>query len=58
MINDTIVAISTPIGISALSITRLSGNNALNIAKKLTKSSDFTPRYAHLKYIYNYFLNF
>lgn len=52
-INDTIVAISTPIGISALSITRLSGNNALNIAKKLTKSNDFTPRYAHLKYIYN-----
>ena len=53
MQNDTIVAISTPIGISALSITRLSGKNALNIAQKITKSNHFTPRYAHLKYIYN-----
>lgn len=51
--NDTIVAISTPIGISALSIIRLSGNNALEIAKSLTKSNHFKPRYAHLKYIYN-----
>ncbi|RAX53869.1 tRNA uridine-5-carboxymethylaminomethyl(34) synthesis GTPase MnmE [Helicobacter sp. 16-1353] len=53
MNNDTIVAISTPIGISALSIVRLSGENALLIAKKLTKSQHLKPRYAHLKYIYN-----
>lgn len=53
MNNDTIVAISTPIGISALSIVRLSGKDALIIAKKLTKSQNLEPRYAHLKYIYN-----
>lgn len=51
--NDTIVAISTPVGISALSIIRLSGSLSLDIAKKLTKSNHFKPRYAHLKYIYN-----
>lgn len=51
--NDTIVAISTQVGISAISIVRLSGEDALNIAKKLTKSTNLTPRYAHLKYIYN-----
>lgn len=51
--DDTIVAISTPIGTSAISIVRLSGNKALEIAKILTKSSQFTPRYAYLKYLYN-----
>ncbi len=51
--NDTIVAISTTIGISALSIVRLSGKDALEIAKSITKSTNFKPRYAHLKYIYN-----
>ncbi|RDU64836.1 tRNA uridine-5-carboxymethylaminomethyl(34) synthesis GTPase MnmE [Helicobacter sp. MIT 14-3879] len=51
--NDTIVAISTPIGVSAIGIVRLSGKNSINIAKKITKMSSFLPRYAHLKYLYD-----
>lgn len=53
MINDTIVAISTQIGLSAISIIRLSGSKAIEIANKLTKSTSIKPRYAHLKYIYD-----
>lgn len=51
--NDTIVAISTAVGVSAIAIVRLSGANALTIAKNITKSHDIRPRYAHLKYLYN-----
>jgi len=36
--NDTICAISTPFGSGAISIIRLSGNNAISIFKKV-----FTP---------------
>ncbi len=50
---DTIVAISTPIGISAISIVRICGNDALFIAKKITKQHSIKPRYAYLKYLYN-----
>ena len=50
---NTIVAISTQIGISAISIVRLSGEESLPIALNLTRSKKLTPRYAHLKYIYN-----
>ena len=35
---DTIAAISTPIGIGAIGITRLSGPNAFKIAEKFFKS--------------------
>lgn len=52
-LDETIVAISTAIGISAISIVRLCGKNALNIAKILTKSQDLSPRFAYLKYIYD-----
>ena len=53
MKNDTIVAISTAIGVSAIAIVRLSGADALKIAKQITKSPQITPRYAHLKYLYD-----
>lgn len=53
MNNDTIVAISSAIGVSAIGIVRLSGKNALNIALKITKSQEILPRYAHLKYLYD-----
>lgn len=36
--NDTIVAISTALGIGAISIIRVSGEEALNIVNKITKS--------------------
>ena len=51
--NDTIVAISTAIGVSAIGIVRLSGKDALKIAQKITKSHKILPRYAHLKYLYD-----
>ena len=50
---DTIVAISTANGVGAISIVRMSGDNALEIAQKLTKT-DFTPRYAKLAKFYNH----
>ena len=40
MINDTIVAISTPIGESAISIVRMSGRDALKIANRIFKGKD------------------
>ncbi len=50
---ETIAAIATPNGVGAISIVRLSGDNALEIAKKLTKKDDFPPRYAKLSKIYD-----
>jgi tRNA modification GTPase len=50
---DTITAIATANGIGSIAIIRLSGDDALNIAKKLTKRDDFSPRYATLTNIYN-----
>jgi tRNA modification GTPase len=50
--SDTIVAISTANGNGAISIVRMSGDNALEIAKKLTKTS-FSPRVAKLAKFYN-----
>jgi len=49
---DTIAAIATPNGIGAISIVRLSGPKALEIAKKLT-NKDFKPRHATLSKVYN-----
>ena len=49
---DTIAAISTANGAGAISIVRMSGDEALEIAKKLTKTT-FTPRYAKLTKFYN-----
>jgi len=51
--NDTICAIATANGIGSIAIIRISGDDALEIAKKLTHKVEFTPRYAHLSNIYN-----
>lgn len=53
MKNDTIAVISTPIGSGAISIVRMSGSDALNIASKLFSSKKLekekiTPRYLYL----------
>jgi len=50
--NNTIAAISTANGSGAISIVRMSGNKALQIAQKLTKTT-FTPRVAKLAKFYN-----
>jgi tRNA modification GTPase len=50
--NDTIAAISTANGSGAISIVRMSGDRALEIAEKLTKTT-FTPRIAKLARFYN-----
>jgi len=48
--NETIVALSTPLGVGAISIVRMSGENAINIADSMflslknKKPSDFMPR--------------
>ena len=41
---ETIFALSTPYGRSAISVIRLSGPNSLNVAKKLTKKCNFSHR--------------
>jgi tRNA modification GTPase len=51
--NETITAIATAHGIGSIAIIRVSGDKALEIAKKLTKYDTFTPRYATLSNIYN-----
>ena len=50
MKQKTIAAISTPIGVGGISIVRLSGQNALDIALKLTSKTkeQIKPRYMHL----------
>lgn len=50
---DTIVALATPTGRSGIGVIRLSGKNALSIAKKLTSDKSFLPRYADLRSIYD-----
>jgi tRNA modification GTPase len=49
---ETIAAIATPNGVGAISIVRISGDSALEIAKKLTKK-DFVPRKATLAKVYD-----
>jgi len=53
MFNDTICAIATANGIGSIAIIRLSGENALSIAKTLTKKENLKTRYATLSNIYN-----
>ena len=50
---DTITAIATANGIGSISIIRLSGDDALSIAKTLTQRETFTPRHATLSNIYD-----
>ena len=49
---ETIAAIATPNGVGAISIVRLSGDNAYSIAKKLIKK-DLPPRVATLAKLYD-----
>ena len=44
---DTIVAISTALGIGAISIIRVSGTNSINIVNKLFKGKDLTKVPSH-----------
>ncbi|WP_456469828.1 tRNA uridine-5-carboxymethylaminomethyl(34) synthesis GTPase MnmE [Caminibacter sp.] len=51
---ETIAAIATPNGVGAISIVRVSGERAFEIAKKLTKKDNFPPRVAKLCKIYDF----
>jgi len=51
---DTIVAIATAHGVSSISIIKLSGGDAIEIAKKISKKLLITPREALLTSIYNH----
>lgn len=48
---DTIVAIATPIGTGALSVIRMSGPKALDVAVQCTGRSSWLPRTATLAYV-------
>ena len=45
--NDTIAAISTTMGVGAISIIRVSGNDAINIVNKIFKGKDLTKVDSH-----------
>ncbi len=49
---ETIAAIATAHGIGSISIIRVSGDKALQIAQKLSKKDTIIPRYATLSYLY------
>ena len=51
--NDTIVAIATAHGVGSISIIRLSGERALEIALKLSKKNELCPRYATFTKLFN-----
>ena len=52
--HNTIAAIATAHGVSSISIIRVSGEAALEIAHKISHLENITPRYAHLTSLYNY----
>jgi tRNA modification GTPase len=51
--SNTIAAIATASGVGSIAIIRVSGEDALNISKKLIKNKNLTPRVATLSSIYN-----
>jgi len=51
---NTIVALATASGVASISIIRVSGAGALEIAKKISNLEKIIPRYAHLSSLYNY----
>lgn len=51
--NETISAIATAHGVSSISIIRVSGTEALSIAKRVSKQEKIIPRHAHLTSLYN-----
>ena len=50
----TIVAIATANGIGSISIVRISGPKALEIATKISQKTTFQPRLATLSYLYDF----
>jgi tRNA modification GTPase len=52
-LDETIVAVATTLGIGSISIIRVSGSNALAVAKHITQRENFTPRYATLSNLYS-----
>ena len=52
---DTIAAIATPLGRSGIGVIRLSGDDSLEITRKLVRDENFSPkpRYASLQKIYD-----
>jgi len=50
---ETITAIATAHGVSSISIIRVSGSRALEVAQQLSKKETIKPRYAHLVPLYN-----
>lgn len=51
---DTIAAIATPVGTGGIGVVRISGPQALWIARRVTRRSrDPKPRYAHLARVYD-----
>ena len=53
MDKDTIAAIATPQGSGGISIIRISGIKALEIAKKISHREEIKPRYAHFANFYD-----
>ncbi len=51
--NYSIAAIATAHGVSSISIVRISGDMALEVARKISHMENITPRYAHLTSLYN-----
>ncbi len=51
--SDTIAAVATASGVGSVAIVRISGDDALDIAKKVTRRDTFKPRHAHLCTLYN-----
>lgn len=50
---NTIVALSTPAGNSGVAVIRISGDESLNILKKITRTNfDYEPRKMYLKKVY------
>jgi len=52
--HNTIAAIATAHGVSSISIIRVSGDAALQIAKKISRQENIIPRHAHLTSLYNF----
>jgi tRNA modification GTPase len=52
---DTIVALATPLGRSGIGVIRLSGDDSLKIVRCLVREENFIPepRFAHLKKVYD-----
>lgn len=50
--HKSIAAIATAHGVSSISIVRISGDGALQVARKISHKQEIVPRYAHLASLY------